>query len=290
MEGIVVVGDGIALLLFPVEGGQHLIQQLPAPLPGEDQVAVLQPAAGFFHDVHGLVQAHLQMGFLREQGIVRTHDGAGPGMDGHDAVVLGDLLGEGEDLVFLGIAVGLIHKAEGAAEGAALHGLPYMGEFLLDLLRCEGRGIVAGDAGADGALADQRHQIDKEPPLGPLFKLRKAAGGEGVEQAAADLIPVGRVGVDAEGREAAVAGDLGGDALLNKGLVILLRVLPVVEEIVVGVGVDQTGADLQSRQIHHLVGDFLDLASNLKDPLVLNEHVAYHRGGAAAVVDAAVFE
>ena len=111
-----------------------------------------------------------------------------------------------------------------------------------------------------------------------------------VSRFTADLVFMRGGRVDAEGREAAVAGDLRGDALLDEGAVELLRVLAVVEEVVVGVGVDQPRADLQPAQIHDLVGALTDLIADLKDPVVLNEHVAHPGPGPASVENRTVFE
>ena len=199
MEGVVVIGDRIALLPLAAEGGEHFVQQLPAALAGKDQVAVFQLAAGLFHDLHGLVQPQLEVGFLCQQRVVRTDDGAGPGMDRHDAVVLGDLFGKGKDLVALRVAVRLVHKAEGAAERTALHRLAHMGKLAFDLLGAVGRRVIAGHAGADRALPDQRDKVDKQPSRRALLELREAAGVERVEEPSADLVAVGRVRLDAEG-------------------------------------------------------------------------------------------
>ena len=199
VEGIVVEGDGITLVPLAVEGGEHFVQQLPAPCAGEDQVAVLQAAAGFFHDVHRLIQPELQVGFSGEQRIVRAHDRAGPGMNRDNTVVFRDLFRKGKDFVLFRVAVRLIHETEGPAEGTAFHRFAYIAEFPLNLLRRIGGRIVAGHSRADGALADQRHQVHKQAAFGPCLEVCKTTGMLCVEQAAADFVPERRICFHAEG-------------------------------------------------------------------------------------------
>ena len=110
MENIVVESDLLPVFAFSVESCEHLVKQLPAPLTGKDEVAVLKPAAGTVHDVHGFIKAQFQVGFFCEQRIICADDGAGSRMDRYDAVVLCDLLCKRGDLVFFNIAVGFIHK------------------------------------------------------------------------------------------------------------------------------------------------------------------------------------
>ena len=181
-------------------------------------------------------------------------------------------------------------RAEGTAEGAALHGFTHVFKLLFDLLGRVGRRIVARHARAHRALADQRHEIDEKISFRALLECGKAAGMERIEQAAADLVAVGRVLVAAEGREAAVAGDLRRDALLDKGPVELLRVVAVIEKIVVGVRVDQPRADLQTAELHDPVRLLRDLAAHGEDAIVLDQNVARKGLCAAAVDDRAVFE
>ena len=211
-------------------------------------------------------------------------------MDRNDAVIFRDLLCEGEDLVLFGVAVRLIHEAEGAAERPALHGLADVGELPLDLLGGKGRRIIARHARADRALPDQGDEVHIQSALRARLEIREAAGVERVEQTAADLVPIGRVRFHAEGGKAAVAGDLGGDALLQEGLIILLRILTVIEKVIVRVGVDESGADLIPAQIHDLVGLLRDLAADLQDAVVLDQNVPDSGRSARAVIDRTVFE
>ena len=250
MEGVVVKGDRVALVLLPVEGVQHFVQQLPTPGTGEDQVAVLQAAAGFLHDVHRLVQPEFQMRFFGQQRIVCAHNGAGPRVDGDDAVVFRNLLCKGKDFVLLCVSVGFVHEAEGSAERAAFHGLAHIAEFLLNLLLRIWRRVISGHPGADGALADQRYQVHKKASFGSRLEFRKAARMLRVKQAAADFVPVGRVGFHTEGRKTAVSGNLRGNALFDKRFVELFRILAVIEEIIVRMGVNQPRADGKPLQVN----------------------------------------
>ena len=45
VEHVVVERDRLALVCLAVEGRKHLVEQLPASLAGEDQMAVLKSAA-----------------------------------------------------------------------------------------------------------------------------------------------------------------------------------------------------------------------------------------------------
>ena len=64
-----------------------------------------------------------------------------------------------------------------------------------------------------------------------------------MEKPAADFVGEFAFRVDAERRKAAVAGYLRGDALLDEGRVIHLRVVVVVEEVVVRMRVDEAGCN-----------------------------------------------
>ena len=226
------------------------------------------------HYVHRLVQTHLKVRFFGKQRVVSAYDRTCSRMYGEDAVILGDLLGEGYDLIHLGISVRLIHESQRSSESSALHGLPDVLELLLDLFRSIGRRIVAGHSRTNRALTDKWHQIDVEPALGPLLKLLKAAGRLSIEKPSAHLVSIWCIRVYPEGREAAVSCDLSGDTLLDEGLIEHLRIVTIVEEIVMGVSVDQPRADLKARDVDHHVARFVYDSAHLNDHIVLNQHIA----------------
>ena len=111
-----------------------------------------------------------------------------------------------------------------------------------------------------------------------------------LEETPADLVPKGRVLVHAEGGETAVAGDLGGDPLLDKRLEVLFCILPVIEKVVVRMRIDEARADLQSRQIHHLVRLHSDVFADICDPVVLDQDISDPRFFTGTVDDGSVFE
>ena len=84
-----------------------------------------------------------------------------------------DLL-KSKDLILLRISVRLIHEAQRASEGPSFHGLPDMGEFFFDLLRCERCRIVSGYSCTDGSLSYKRHYVDMQIAFGALFEISKA--------------------------------------------------------------------------------------------------------------------
>ena len=233
VERIVVERDRVALHALTVECSEHLVEKLPAPLTGEDEVAVFHPAARLVHDLDCLVESHFEVGLPGDQWIIRTYDGACPRMDGDYTVILCDLTGKSIYLILLCVAVRFVHESERASECAALHGLTHMCELLLDLLRCIRRRIISCHSCTDRALSDQRDHVHKQVAFRALLEFSKAARRLGVEETAADLVPERCVRIDAERREAAVACYLCRDSLLDERLIVLLRILIVIEEIIV---------------------------------------------------------
>lgn len=288
-EGIVVVCDAAALVVQAVELGEHGVKALPRGLAHEDEVGVFRPHPALLHDVHHFVESELDVR-LGEQRIAERHLAARARMHGEDAVVLGDALRERNEFVVFGVDAGLIHKAEGAAERAALHRLVHQLHLLRDLRLGEGRGIVARDAYPRRAVPDERDHVDKEPPRGALRKLTERAGLHGVKETSAHFVLELAPRRHSEGGETAVARHLSGDALPQEWRVILLRVLIVVEKVIVRVRVDEPGRNGETRAVHHLVRLRGDVRSDRRYALAVHQDVAIEYGRPRAVDDIASFE
>ena len=143
-------------------------------------------------------------------------------MYGNNTIVFCNFFRKGDDLILFGVPVRFVHESERSSECTAFHRLAHVSKFFFDLLFGIRRRIISGHARSYRTLADQRHQIHKQIALCSPFELRKAARMHRVEQTSADLVPVGRILIDSERREAAVSRDLRRYALLYEGLVELL--------------------------------------------------------------------
>ena len=113
---------------------------------------------------------------------------------------------------------------------------------------------------------------------------------QAVKQASADLFPVWRIRLHAEGGKAAVAGNLCRDSLFDERAVVFLGILPIIEKIVVRMRIDQAGADLQTVQVHDPVGLFPDAAADRHNPVILNQNVADRWLCPGPVIDGSVPE
>ena len=227
---------------------------------------------------------------LGKERVTERHFTARARMHGEYAVICGYALRERDEFLPLGVYPRLVHEPERSAERAALHRLVHQPHLLGDLRLGERGGIVARNAYPRRPVPHKRRHVDKKFPLRALNELRERPRANGMEKPAAHLVFILAVRRHSEGRKAAVARHLGGDALPQEGLVILFGVLVVVEEIVVRVRVDEPGRDGEPRAIHGDVGIDFKLRAHRNYPLPLDEHIALEALRARAVDDKTVFE
>ena len=131
-----------------------------------------------------------------------------------------------------------------------------------------------------------------------INSLQEAGGrrvfAEGVtvaEEAAAHLGDMGRIGLEAYCREAAIACDKGAYALPDEGLEIFLRVVFDGEPVVVGVGVDEARGERESAEVNHLViRAGFDAGCYFSDAFSADEKVCDGRLCERAVINLCVFE
>ena len=181
-------------------------------------------------------------------------------MDGEQGVVLLQHLGQLHQLLPLAEGAGGIDQPQGHTEGARLQ-LPLQQVLqLLHLLRFRvpvhkahhrpPQGAVAHQLAVVGGAAVVRHHPGVLLQAGHS-QLGQAPGGQLqlAEEVAADLVPaLRRAGQDGD---AAVAGDLGGDALVQLALRLIVHQGAGVR---VSVDVDEAGGHRQSGHVHHLPG------------------------------------
>ena len=242
------------------------------------------------HNIHSLVESHLQVRLLCEERIIRAYDRARSRVDRHYAIVLRDLLRKSDYLIFLRVSVRLVHESERSPERSSFHRFAHIAEFLLDLLFCIRSRIIARHARSYRALADQRNDIHKKFALGALLEVREASRILAVEQPSAYLIAVRSILIHAKWRETAVARYLSGYALLYERFIELFRILSVIEEIVVRMCIDEPRANLISADIYSFAGFLIYIFCNLNYTVVLDQHITLERSSSAAVIYHSAFE
>ena len=211
-------------------------------------------------------------------------------MDRDYSIILCYLFCKCDYLVFLSVAVRLVHESKRTSKGSAFHGLAYMLKFLFYLIGSVRRRIVSCHARSDRTLSYKRRDVDIKIPFRSFLELRKAAWMHGIEEASADLVFVRRIRVDSERRKAAITRYLRRDALFYERLIELLRVLSVIEEIVMGVRVYEPRAYLLSADIYDPVSLGFYILSDPDYSVTLDEHVALKRSSTASVIDGPAFE
>ena len=193
-------------------------------------------------------------------------------------------LGEGDQLLGRAVDARRIHEARRVAPGpgverfreVALHGLLLVGGG--------GPILAAHRRVAEGAVADELHHVDRGAQPAKMIEVLTEVLPRGGRLAAdapdpvAHRVPHARR--DGTGREAAHAHHLGGDALPHLGLRARAR---VVDEIRVGVNVDEAGGDHQSLGVDDAGGLAAQTGAEGGDAVALHGHVGRHAGGAAAV-------
>ena len=210
---------------------------------------------------------------------------------GVDAAMAGDDAAEAHELVGVGEAPGRIDEARGEAVGAGAHGRVQQALHARELALGDGALGKAHDRQPQGAVADERGDVDG--PARELQSLEILAEARPVPGDPAD-VPVVRPVVQRlvavrraqrRRRHAAVAGDVRGDALPHHG--IGPRILQD-GDVGVRVRVDEAGRDVAAAGVDDGAAAQRARRADGRDAVAAHGHVAVVPGVAAAVHDAAV--
>ena len=222
---------------------------------------VLELEARALGYLHQLVE-RTQIVSAAEYRIVHRYGRKRPGMDRQRAVVLLCQPGHFAGLGHAGVAAGLVHHSEGKAAGALFQALLHDAEHTLLLLGREFAAIPAGHAGAGRAVAHQHGDVAGILAVNCLEErfdggVDAGAGAVAVaEEAASDFIQIRGAGLEAYGRQAAVARDERGDALPDEGLHVFEGLFLDAEPVVVRVGVEEAGGYAQAAEVDDFVCTF----------------------------------
>ena len=211
-------------------------------------------------------------------------------MNCNNPIIFRNLFGKSNDFVFRRITIRLVHKTERTAESTTFHCLANMGKLFFHLLLCEWSRIEAFHACPDRSLPDQRNQIHIEIPLCTFFKFCKAAGFNRFKEASADFIPVRSCFICTKRRKTAVSGDLRGNPLFDKRPEKLFGILPVIEKVVMGMGVNQARADLITGKIDDLICIFRDFLRDFDNPVIFNQNISLKRLPSGTIINQPVFK
>lgn len=139
-------------------------------------------------------------------------------------------------------------------------------------------------------MPDERDHVHEKSAFRRTHEFTERAGLLRVEQTAAHFVLEPAVRRHSERRKTAVARHLGGDALPHERFVILFRVVVVVKEIVVGVRVDEPRRHRQPRAIHGFVRLHVEVCSDRRNTLPVDEDVAFEPRRARTVDNVTAFE
>ena len=286
--------EGKPLRVGPVDQAQGLVHGAPGARAHEDQVRELQLHARFAREGEHLVQrAQVMRPAAHRRRIRRRGRRACPRVHREHPPVALRHPRRAPKLLIGGVAVRLVHQAQRNAARARLQRGGHQVVQPVQLLRRQGPRVIPRQADAPRHVPVERQQVHRRPPAcrgeaGQVVHVRRALW-QG-KQAAADERAVRRVRLPAEGRKAAVARHLRGDALLQKRREVGQGIGAAGKPVVVGMAVDEAGGHGQTLAVEHEVRLRAFRRVHGGDGFTVDEQAAPAGGRARAVVEPAVLE
>ena len=293
-HGVGIIVEGKPLRVGPVDQAQGLVHGAPCARAHEDQVGELQLHARFAREGEHLVQrAQVMRPASHRRRIRRRCRRARPRVHREHPPVALRHPRRAPKLLVGGVAVRLVHQAQRNAARARLQRGGHQTVEPVQLLRRERPGVIPRQADAPRHVPVERQQVHRGPPAcrkeaGQVVHVRRALR-QG-KQAAADERAMRRVRLPAEGRKAAVARHLRGDALLQKRREVGQGIGAAGKPVVVGMAVDEAGGHGQPLAVEHEVRLRALRRVHGGDGFTVDEQAAPAGGRARAVVEPAVLE